>query len=154
MKNAQCVARPSVLGEGVTVLKVAAAAASVGAARDWVVRWFEAQGLDWASADAAELVASELVTNAYRHGSRAGDGIVVRLFRCAGGAALEVRDTSAEPPVVRRPGPEATGGRGLALVGLLAAAWGAEPLASGGKVVWAVLRAVPDPACAAGGPPS
>jgi hypothetical protein len=53
---------------------------------------------------------------------------------------LSVRDGSPVPPVQTRPdlgtGP---GGRGLILVGALAARWGSTPTADG-KVVWATLK--------------
>jgi hypothetical protein len=44
-------------------------------------------------------------------------------------------------PVVRSPGPDAEGGRGLLIVSALARSWGTEPL-SAGKCVWFELGEV------------
>jgi anti-sigma regulatory factor (Ser/Thr protein kinase) len=94
--------------------------------------------------DDAELVVSELVTNALVH---AGTRCELRIG--LSGTALRVQVTDGAGGV---PDPQAvTGGdehgRGLLLVSLLCAAWGTEPLASGGKVVWAemIRRAADDP---------
>jgi CheY-like chemotaxis protein/anti-sigma regulatory factor (Ser/Thr protein kinase) len=86
--------------------------------------------------DDAELVVSELVTNALVH---AGTRCELRIG--LSGTALRVQVTDGADGV---PDPQsATGGdehgRGLLLVGLLCAAWGTEPLAGGGKVVWAEM---------------
>lgn len=89
--------------------------------------------------DAATLVVSELVTNAVQHAR----GDAVRLVITRPGATfvrLAVVDTSKLQPVRREAGEAEEGGRGLALVGLLAARWGADPL-PWGKRVWAELEA-------------
>jgi anti-sigma regulatory factor (Ser/Thr protein kinase) len=86
----------------------------------------------------AELVVSELATNALRHG--AGDlGVDVLVER--GRVRIEVADASPALPRPRRPGPEDPGGRGMLVVDALAQAWGVEPggEARGGKVVWVTL---------------
>jgi serine phosphatase RsbU (regulator of sigma subunit)/anti-sigma regulatory factor (Ser/Thr protein kinase) len=85
-------------------------------------------------ADDAELLVTELVTNALRHGGPGVDLWVRRLP--AGGLRLEVVDGRAGSiPTVQRPDDDAEGGRGLVIVQALAARWGTERLAAG-KQVW------------------
>ncbi|MEU9832026.1 ATP-binding protein [Streptosporangium sp. NPDC048047] len=64
---------------------------------------------------------------------RSGDLVVLRVWDAAG----------RTPPVLRDPGPDDEGGRGLCLVDLLARSWGHYRLATGGKVVWCTLTAPP-----------
>ena len=85
---------------------------------------------------AAELVVSELVTNALLHG---GGQVAVRLaIDPETRLRVEVEDAGHRLPVTARDSTEAMTGRGLALVSQLAQAWGVEPSAAG-KVVWAEL---------------
>ncbi|MCA1824281.1 MAG: ATP-binding protein [Mycobacteriales bacterium] len=84
-------------------------------------------------ADAAELLTSELVTNAVVH---AGTeiGVVVETGRDA--VRIEVSDGDHRAPVPRiRPFEDVTTGRGLTLVEMLAARWGVQAR-DGGKAVW------------------
>ncbi|WP_298990581.1 ATP-binding protein [uncultured Pseudokineococcus sp.] len=92
-------------------------------------------------ADVAELLVSELVTNALVHGGGAASMAVVV---APGGVRVEVADDLPDElePVVRPASASATGGRGLALVEALATAWGVRR-APGGKVVWFHLDARP-----------
>ncbi|MFZ3470527.1 ATP-binding protein [Streptomyces sp. 2.9] len=88
----------------------------------------------------AELLLSELVTNAVRHGrAPQGRDIGVRLARYDGVLRVEVAD--AGPPVElapRTPGERDEQGRGLVIVAALAGRWGQCPRAHGiGKAVWA-----------------
>ncbi|MCO5991723.1 ATP-binding protein [Actinoallomurus spadix] len=88
--------------------------------------------------DTAELLVSELVTNAVRHGR--GE---IHLIVCAEEDTLriEVHDEAAESvPQVRPAGEIDEGGRGLHLVGMLSSRWGAARTATG-KIVWFELRA-------------
>lgn len=93
-------------------------------------------------ADTAELLLSELVTNAVRH-ARAPHGrdIGVRLARYDYVVRVEVSD--AGPAVTLAPraaGESDERGRGLAIVEALAVRWGQCPRAHGiGKVVWAEI---------------
>jgi anti-sigma regulatory factor (Ser/Thr protein kinase) len=85
----------------------------------------------------AELGVSELVTNAILHGT---PPITVRVRGTRDHPRVEIRDASVRPPTVNveMTDPEnllATFGRGLGLVALHSAAWGAE-LTPEGKVVW------------------
>ncbi|GLY74420.1 hypothetical protein Airi01_026870 [Actinoallomurus iriomotensis] len=82
-------------------------------------------------ADTVELLVSELVTNAVRHG--AGD-IGLRLIR-TDSLLCEVRDDGHELPALRRADVTAENGRGLQLVTALAERWGTQRTPTG-KVVW------------------
>ncbi|WP_461063715.1 SpoIIE family protein phosphatase [Streptomyces pseudoechinosporeus] len=88
-------------------------------------------GLDEA-AFAAELLLSELVTNAIRHGA---GPIQVRLLHDRT-LICEVSDTSISAPHLRRAATTDEGGRGLFLVAQLAQAWGTR-YTPDGKVIWA-----------------
>ncbi|WP_406113824.1 ATP-binding protein [Streptomyces sp. NBC_01014] len=89
--------------------------------------------LDAELADTAELLTSELVTNAVQH----SDGpVLVQLGARRGVVRVCVWDNHPELP---DPLPETTEdpfGRGLLLVERLADGWGRYPLAADGKVVW------------------
>jgi anti-sigma regulatory factor (Ser/Thr protein kinase) len=97
-------------------------------------------------ADTAELVTSELVTNAVqasgRLRARAGPPIVpvVRLWLVSDriSIVIHVWDGSGEMPARQDGAPDQESGRGLMLVGNLAKDWGAYRKA-GGKVVWALI---------------
>jgi anti-sigma regulatory factor (Ser/Thr protein kinase) len=89
--------------------------------------------------DVAVLLTSELVSNAIRH---AASRLALDV-RCEPDLVrIEVHDADERLPVVRSPGPDAVGGRGLLLVESLARRWGAEP-ERGGKVVWFELGGPP-----------
>ena len=85
-----------------------------------------------AAAQTAELLASELVTNAVMHGR--GNVQVVMEYG-AEGLAVTVTDEEPAPPVVTETPPSATGGRGMRLVEVLASSWGVKP-GPPGKAVW------------------
>jgi serine phosphatase RsbU (regulator of sigma subunit)/anti-sigma regulatory factor (Ser/Thr protein kinase) len=89
-------------------------------------------------ADTTELLVSELVTNALRH----GDGEI--RFRMLRDRTLvcEVWDAALAQPRRRRARATDEGGRGLQLVQLLSAAWGSRRTPQG-KTVWCEL-ALPD----------
>ncbi|GAA1396328.1 hypothetical protein GCM10009639_32320 [Kitasatospora putterlickiae] len=91
-------------------------------------------------ADTAELLTSELVTNALRH---TGQGAVFDAV-LTGDQRLrvEVHDGAARLPGRRRdPDMYATSGRGLLLVEALADSWGVQ-LRGDGKVTWFELATV------------
>lgn len=89
----------------------------------------------------AELIISELVSNAVQH---AGTDLAASVVLRRGLLHLTVSDGDPSPP--RKPAGYppigALSGRGLLLVDEFATAWGWMPLA-GGKIVWATLR-LPD----------
>ena len=82
----------------------------------------------------AELLVSELVTNAVRY---AQGKIGLRLV-LEGGLVCEVLDDSAALPRLRHPDDSDERGRGLQVVSQLAQRWGARRAISG-KVVWCEL---------------
>ncbi|MFF4102052.1 SpoIIE family protein phosphatase [Streptomyces sp. NPDC001903] len=81
---------------------------------------------------AAELMLSELVTNAVRYGT---EPIQVRLVHDRS-LICEVSDGSNTAPHLRRAASTEEGGRGLFLVAQLARAWGTR-YTTQGKVIWA-----------------
>jgi anti-sigma regulatory factor (Ser/Thr protein kinase) len=85
----------------------------------------------------AQLLVSELVTNAVRYGAPP----IELQVRCAGDDRLQVRvrDSERKTPRPRQPSEDAEGGRGLLLVDLVSDAWGHEDDADG-KAVWFTLR--------------
>ncbi|MDX3749079.1 ATP-binding protein [Streptomyces sp. AK08-02] len=94
--------------------------------------------------ESAELVLSELVTNALRVPVPSDRLVGVRIARslAEGLLRLEVSDAGSGRPEVRAPGDEETCGRGLLLVEALAHRWGVEERVGGiGKMVWAELKA-------------
>jgi anti-sigma regulatory factor (Ser/Thr protein kinase) len=82
--------------------------------------------------DVAELLVSELVTNAYRHGRQPA---ALRMVRCPGGLLVEVSDSGAGMPRLAAAAPDSESGRGLRLVEALADRWGVRTR-PGGKAVW------------------
>ncbi|MFE3637222.1 SpoIIE family protein phosphatase [Streptomyces sp. NPDC059168] len=92
----------------------------------------------WSLSEAAftaELVVSELVTNAIRYGSRP---IRLRLIHDAATLIVEVSDTSHTAPHLRRAKTFDEGGRGLLLVAQLTQRWGSRHTPEG-KTIWAEL---------------
>jgi two-component sensor histidine kinase len=85
-----------------------------------------------ASARTAELLASELVTNAVTHGR---GQVQVLMEYDAGGLAVTVTDDEPAPPVMAEASRSATGGRGMRLVDVLSSDWGVTP-GRPGKGVW------------------
>jgi hypothetical protein len=115
-----------------------------GLLRDHLRRW----GVP-ALSDTAELLATELLTNALQH---TGGGAVLTAVLSPGPEhrlRVEVCDSLARRPGAPAPGAVAravasgehgTSGRGLILVEALADSWGAQAQ-DGGKVVWFELEA-------------
>lgn len=105
---------------------------AAGAVRRWIRQ--SSGGLDRALREDVVLLATELVTNAVRHGR--GE-VTVHLWPGPDVVRVEVGD--ANP---RRPEPggydlDAEDGRGLLIVGALSSRWGTAPLPGGnGKTVW------------------
>jgi anti-sigma regulatory factor (Ser/Thr protein kinase) len=102
-------------------------------------------------AEAAELIVSELVTNAVRastgpdgHPRYDGSGlpvVVVRLGTDHTRVLIEVWDVIAGAPVTEQAGPDDESGRGLVLVEAVCERWSWETVPGWpGKVVWAELH--------------
>lgn len=98
---------------------------------DTVDSWEAPGGVAWAAA----LAVTELATNAVLHAAT-DFGVAMSLEDEL--LRLEVSDGSARRPRLRHYGPEATTGRGLALVAKLSRQWGSFHQASG-KTVWCTL---------------
>lgn len=105
--------------------------------------------LSWgmtAANDIAELVVSELLTNALRHGIPSAPRVTrecpirLRLLAQVPFVMCMVTDPGVRIPVLRDPGPAAENGRGLNVVESCCVRWGWHLLDDGGKVVWALLR--------------
>ncbi|MGZ0205698.1 ATP-binding protein [Streptomyces sp. RM1] len=96
---------------------------------------------DWGKpgqSEIAELLTSELVTNALVH---TDDDAVLTAVVAPGGLRVEVRDFVPRRPQVRTRQPDDdTHGRGMVLVESLADAWGVRPHGVG-KSVWFELGA-------------
>ncbi|EHN78314.1 magnesium or manganese-dependent protein phosphatase [Streptomyces coelicoflavus ZG0656] len=98
---------------------------------------------DWNLLEAtftAELVVSELVTNAIRYGS---PPIRLRLIHDTATLICEVSDTSHTAPHLRRARTWDEGGRGLLLVAQLTQRWGSRHTTEG-KTIWAELGLLDD----------
>lgn len=112
-------------------LHLAGHLSEVSRARRLAVAWAARSGVD---VDDAALLATEVATNALRHG---GPGVDLWVRPLAGGGMrVELIDGRADVlPRQRVAGPDAEGGRGLLIVSALARAWGTYRL-SAGKCVW------------------
>ncbi|MDT0265424.1 SpoIIE family protein phosphatase [Streptomyces sp. DSM 44915] len=99
-------------------------------ARRAVVRTLRDWGLD-ELVDPAELLVSELVTNAVRH---ARGPVEVRVVR-GSSLLIEVTDPVPDPPHERTATPDDEGGRGLSIVSREARRWGTRS-GPAGKTVW------------------
>jgi hypothetical protein len=109
------------------------------------------RGIGEGTTEAAELLVSELVTNAVRFAN--GPGRAPRYFKRAdasvislslrhfrGSLLIEVYDTDRNPPVLSGPDDFAESGWGLVLVNALSKEWSYFFPPGGGKVVYCVLE--------------
>jgi len=115
-------------------------------------RWFlnSCQGLSTGTAETAELLVSELVTNAVQFSDDAAPTlrysgwvnarlISLSLRHFPESLLIEVFDTDASPPVLAEPDAYAESGRGLMLVDALSMKWSYFFPAGGGKVVYCFI---------------
>ena len=93
--------------------------------------------------DSAELLVTELITNAVRASREAGRVSAVRLWLLSDSAQILILvwDASPRPPVLTDASDEAEHGRGLMLVDAVSEQWGWYSREDGdGKFVWAITR--------------
>jgi anti-sigma regulatory factor (Ser/Thr protein kinase) len=107
------------------------------AARQFVTELLGRWGQDETVVEDAQLVISELVTNAILH---TASEFAILASPEDRGVRLEVRDESAAAPEIQWPAPRVPTGRGLQVIDAIASAWGVETTPRG-KTVWAVLTA-------------
>lgn len=130
------------------VVVLACSPESAAAARRVVRQLAPADGWDEDAVDTAELLVSELVTNAVTHGR---SDIRVQVASSPDRLLVEVADENDRLPEVLPRDPDALSGRGLQLVEVAADAWGCHRVdgtdgPGAGKVVWFALhRSAPLP---------
>ncbi|MFC9621736.1 SpoIIE family protein phosphatase [Streptomyces sp. NPDC056930] len=127
------IARTRLLDPGrVTDWDVPSDPAAVSRVRADVTRRLETWGLEQL-VFTAELIVSELATNAIRYGSQP---IRLRLLHDGSSLICEVADGSSTSPHLRRAASTDEGGRGLFLIAQFAQRWGTRYTARG-KIIWA-----------------
>jgi anti-sigma regulatory factor (Ser/Thr protein kinase) len=98
--------------------------------------------------ETAELLVSELITNAIKAGTPSPHArpdpcntgrISLTLRLLPGRVVIEVTDNDPSPPILASDDPSAESGRGLMLVDALAKEWSYYFPPAGGKVVYCVL---------------
>lgn len=110
---------------------------AVPAARAWLREFLLTHDVGGAVVDDAILIASELVTNALRHGV---GGVVLRVaIPSEREIQLAVIDAGDGTPSVQPADPSRVGGLGLRIVEELAMDWGVSKF-PGGTTVWATLE--------------
>ena len=127
-----------------SALTLAAVEGSVPSARAHLRQ----QLLEWGQAEVSQdagAVVTELVANAVTAAAGLGPAAVpVLIWLGSDGhcVLLAVADANPRPPVRLNPGPDAEGGRGLALVEAFSSRWGWYPASIAGlvKAVWAEWR--------------
>ena len=122
-------------------LGIAPDAGSARLARRFISDFCNAAELGEDVCEVAALLTSELVTNAVRYG---GSRAVLEAHTPEGRLRVTVADDNPDLPMVGdAPDLTAESGRGILLVSTLAARWGVERLAAGGKAVWFELDVEP-----------
>ncbi|MFF3322171.1 SpoIIE family protein phosphatase, partial [Streptomyces sp. NPDC002889] len=111
-----------------------ALSASVSDARVFLTKALSAWNCD-GLADDAQLLVSEVVTNAIRHGQ---GPVRLHVRRDSSEVTVEVSDHSHHPPQPRLAADDDESGRGLILVDTLAGDWGTRPT-DDGKTTWFTL---------------
>ncbi|KND31430.1 ATP-binding protein [Streptomyces acidiscabies] len=113
---------------------------TVSLARDDLRRHLARWRIRGELADNAELLLSELVTNAVNAKTLPGREVLVEVVLTERELRIEVADASDEQPELRCAGALDEGGRGLVLVDALASEWGCGARDGVGKVVWVTLN--------------
>lgn len=128
-------------GEQLGELTLPAAHESVPRARAFVRTLTGARGIPHVRDD-AEILVSELVTNAVRHAMLSGVPLRLLVLRSGGRLRIEVHDPSPSEPSLKHVDLMDETGRGWFLVAAIADAHGIEHTFSG-KSVWCELTAWP-----------
>lgn len=90
-------------------------------------------------ADDAELLVSELLTNALKVSAPAGEPIFLRLLADSAQLIIEVWDHNPAIPRPRHPSDEDESGRGFTVIQAIASRWGCQHASATLKVVWAEM---------------
>ncbi|MFG2497744.1 SpoIIE family protein phosphatase [Streptomyces sp. NPDC048441] len=122
-----------VADEDVASWRLALDPSEVSRARELVRGQLRVWSSDSALSETAELLVSELVTNAVRHSN--GRRVELRLVRSGATLMCEVEDDDHTLPTLLSAGPGDEFGRGLRVVSVLAKEWGTSRTNSG-KTVW------------------
>lgn len=125
---------PAVVFPWVTSWSLPQHPTAAGQARRMTRQLLSSLGLSEHS-DVAELLVSELVTNALTHGE---GPIRLYLLRRHGTLRFAVSDHCDNGPQIRPLSPDSERGRGMRLLETLARGWGVQPMGRG-KTVWAEL---------------
>jgi CheY-like chemotaxis protein len=120
---------------GQTTIQLDGGLTSARAARTFASAALEEWGVEQITDDVL-LVVTELVNNAVTH---ANTPCELRLSISPVSLRIEVIDEGPGTPDPLPPSSTRNHGRGLHLVDALTAAWGFEPIETGGKMVWAEL---------------
>ena len=115
--------------------RIALEPACVATARKFVDQTLGSWGIVELAFD-TQLVVSELVTNAMRHG---GGAAQLRLLTHGAELACAVTDHSRTVPITATPDVFSEFGRGLRLVDALCTAWGWLSPGGSRKIVWAII---------------
>lgn len=122
------------------VIDVPATVHGPAAARQVVAAVLPMWDLDYLCAD-AQLIVSELVTNAYQH-APGSNSFELELVGSSARLRIALADSSAVRPVIAELDETRPTGRGMRIVAALATEWGAEDH-HGGKRVWVNLALQP-----------
>ena len=105
---------------------------SIPAARAFLTRLLDGWGIAEDVIDDASLLASELMSNAVKHGG----GVVDMQIEAEDGLLhVGVRDDAGGVPTVSQADATSSGGRGMWIVQSIAQDWGTDPDGAG-KTVW------------------
>lgn len=128
----------------VSVHQFAAVTTAPGLARQRVAQTLRTWNLDPLTGT-AELLVSELMTNAVRASARLDhhpSPVALRLSWAATSLIIEVWDRDDQPPVLQEQSSDAEGGRGLYIVEALSTSTAYYPSPTGqGKVTWCLIEA-------------
>jgi anti-sigma regulatory factor (Ser/Thr protein kinase) len=113
---------------------------SVPATRAFLARLLDGWGVEGSVIDDASLLASELMTNAVRHGR---GNVRLRVETEGGRLHVAVHDDRDKRPVVNHVSAASPGGRGMWIVETIARDWGTDDDGdTPGKTVWFELTTV------------